>query len=361
MAFISNSPQPTGLILCKTLSFTGIALILLSLTACLEQANDLSELDQGLDDIDHEIFITGPSEVMPGGIYEYTLFDSCFFVIPTCSYQEYTVIGLSVSGTSNVSPSNDPYNDNKYRLQTTGQGVATVHIKVVDNNSNIRNIDTTVSSYYPNRVQLDCCRIESGDIRSAKIPVAQTGSLPVTYFKDSMSLRAPANYTTGVNIPPEFVVQSVTGSFVENQTLINILAPSNKTRLTLTSDYDPDFMAELHVYDVYDADEVVLFTVENSSTSTRVRPAIKIEGIDPRAVPDLDYLYEIQTQDICEFGSGIYEREGLAFATAYRVASGTCVVKVTLLGEVASRDPFTVDPRLDPTTAPFATVEIQFN
>jgi hypothetical protein len=361
MAFISNSPQLTGSILYKTLSVIGTVLILLGLTACLEQANDLSELDQGLDNLDREITISGPTEIMPGGIYEYTLFDSCFFVIPTCSYQEYTVIDLSVAGTSNVSPSSDPYNDNKYRLQTTGEGVATVHIKVVDNNSNIRNIETTVSSYYPNRVQLDCCRNESGDTQSAKIPVGQAGSLPVTYFKDSMSLRAPADYTTGVNIPPEFVVQSVTSSFVENQYLINILAPSTKTRLTLTSDYDPDFMAELHVYDIYDVDEVVLSTVENSSTSTSVRPTIKIEGIVPRALPDLDFLYEIQTQDICEFGAGIYEREGLASTTAYQIASGTCVVKVTLLGEVASRDPFTVDPQLDPATAPFSTVEIQFN
>ena len=199
----------------KNIKVTGMILILLSQAACLEQANDLSELDQGLDDLDREITISGPSEVMPGGLYEYTLFDSCFFIVPTCSYQDYTVTDLWVTGTANVSVPSDPYNDNHYRLQTTGEGVATVHIKVLDNNNNIRVVETEVKSYYPNRVVLECCRSQSGDTQSVKIPVGDTGTLPIAYYKDTISLRAPDNYTGGINIPPEITVQSVAHSFYQ--------------------------------------------------------------------------------------------------------------------------------------------------
>jgi hypothetical protein len=362
MAFISNSPQLTGSILYKTLSVIGTVLILLGLTACLEQANDLSELDQGLDNLDREITISGPTEIMPGGIYEYTLYDACLFIIPTCSNQDYTVRDLNVTGSSNVSvPSNNAYNGDKFRLQTTGEGTATAHIEVVDNDSNIRTIEHTVTSYNPNRIELDCCRNDSGDAQSVKIPVAQTGSLPVLYYRDSMVLRAPANYTAGVNIPSELMVDSVSGPYVEGYYLINVVAPSSKTRLTLTSDYDPDFMAEVHIYDIYDVDAVKLYTIELSSSSTRVTPRAQIEGIEPRTSLDFDFLYEIQTPDICDFSGGIVEKEALPFATAYQITSGICIVKVTLLGVVASQDPFTVDPQLDPATAPFSTVEIQFN
>ena len=120
-------------------------------------------------------------------------------------------------------------------------------------------------------------------------------------------------------------------------------------------------MAEVHVYDVYDVDEVVIYTVETSTTSTRITPRVKIEGIEPRTRLDFDYLYEIQTQDICQFGSSVFEVEGAEFTSVYRIAGGTCVVKVSLLGEVISRNPLVVDPRFDPAAAINNTVEIQFN
>jgi hypothetical protein len=108
-------------------------------------------------------------------------------------------------------------------------------------------------------------------------------------------------------------------------------------------------------------DAVKLYTIELSSSSTRVTPRAQIEGIEPRTSLDFDFLYEIQTPDICDFAGGIVEKEALPFATAYQITSGVCVVKVTLLGVVASQDPFTVNPQLDPATAPFSTVEIPFN